>query len=246
MIKITKKQNIKVGLAQAVTFGFSQIVRIFFVFKKALLSLKNNTVNQFSFKAEQRQKSTAGFTLVELLVTLSIFVIVSGIVLFNQGKFNGSIVLTNLAYDVALGIREAQIFGVSGKVGQSDITKKPQYGVYFVAGSDSAVNTQFKLFSDLDNSYYYSANDQVLENIKITRGNYVSGLSYFDGDNNKWIALDNLSIVFRRPDPEAYFYKSDGTKISTNQVKILLSPQIDPASVRSVIVTKIGLIYVNN
>src|SRR3989338_6906440 len=54
-----------------------------------------------------------GFTLVELLVTLSLFVVLTTIVLFSQQKFNGSILLTNLAYDVALTIRQAQTFGVN-------------------------------------------------------------------------------------------------------------------------------------
>ena len=42
-----------------------------------------------------------GFTLVELLVTIVIFVIITGVVLINSNKFDNTILLDNLGYDVA-------------------------------------------------------------------------------------------------------------------------------------------------
>ena len=52
-----------------------------------------------------------GFTLVELLVTIVIFVIITGVVLVNSNKFDSSVLLHNFTYDVALTIKQAQTYG---------------------------------------------------------------------------------------------------------------------------------------
>ena len=56
-----------------------------------------------------------GFTLIELLVCITIFVIMTALLLFKYGNFNQSVLLTNLAYDTALTIRTAQNYGLSVK-----------------------------------------------------------------------------------------------------------------------------------
>src|SRR3989344_9303934 len=52
-----------------------------------------------------------GFTLIELLVVTGILVLISGLVLANNTRFGGAILLKNLAYDVGLSIREVQVYG---------------------------------------------------------------------------------------------------------------------------------------
>ena len=62
------------------------------------------------FKLLKKQKINnhkSGFTLVELLVTITIFVILTGVVLVNSNSFDNSVLLNNFAYDVALTIKEA-------------------------------------------------------------------------------------------------------------------------------------------
>lgn len=54
------------------------------------------------------KNKTKGFSLLELLVVISIFTIITTIALFNQGQLNSNVLLTNLAYDVALTVREVQ------------------------------------------------------------------------------------------------------------------------------------------
>jgi prepilin-type N-terminal cleavage/methylation domain-containing protein len=56
------------------------------------------------FKINLKNK---GFTLVELMVTVGIFTIISGLLLARYSNFNQGIILTNLAYDIALTIRSA-------------------------------------------------------------------------------------------------------------------------------------------
>jgi len=98
------------------------------------------------------KKGNKGFTLVELLVTITIFVMLTAVVLWNQAKFNSTILLTNLAYDTALTIRQAQTYGINIKsfTANGDTDFVP-YGVHFetTAGNDKS----FILFADRDNVF---------------------------------------------------------------------------------------------
>lgn len=94
-------------------------------------------------------KKQNGFTLIEMILVLGIFGIITAVLVFNYGQFNSQILLTNTAYEVALQIREAQTFslGVQGIDGEFDT----KYGVYFNranggAGSDES----YIYFADLD------------------------------------------------------------------------------------------------
>ena len=54
-----------------------------------------------------------GFTLIELMVTLAIFTIMTSVIMANYPGFNNKIALEVLAQDIALSIRQAQVYGIS-------------------------------------------------------------------------------------------------------------------------------------
>ena len=206
-----------------------------------------------------------GFTLIELLVTISIFVIITGFVLFNQSAFNSSILLSNLAYDLALTIRQAQSFGVSGKyINVSTVGIKPIFGVHFEAG---AVNGRYLvLFSDIDNSRtlgprggsyngvissgtFCPNEPECLEKAAIKRGNIISGFCQANDDdtcvsNSDYATNTFLDISFKRPDPDATIVLNRGTLNPIDRVRIELTSTQDPTKGRAVIVNKLGQIYV--
>jgi prepilin-type N-terminal cleavage/methylation domain-containing protein len=109
----------------------------------------------------------AGFSLIELLVVVSIFFIITTIALFKQSKFSSDILITNTAYDVALAIRQAQVYGVGSKQSGSDTLedRRKSYGISF-SYRESDSDTKFIMFSespydDLGKSYrsLYDATD---------------------------------------------------------------------------------------
>lgn len=61
-----------------------------------------------------KKNNEQGFSLVEFIVVLVIFSIMSGTSLFNFNRYQDSIQTTNIAQDIALSIRQAQIYGLSG------------------------------------------------------------------------------------------------------------------------------------
>src|SRR3989344_8294101 len=87
-----------------------------------------------SFGPEVGSKlESAGFTLIELLVVTAIIVVVSGVVLANQNRFGGQVLLQNFAYDVALSIRQAQVYGLAvARAGSGGTaTFGTSYGIHF-------------------------------------------------------------------------------------------------------------------
>ncbi len=115
---------------------------------------------------------SGGFTIVELLVTTTIFVLITSISLVKNAEFNSSISITNLAYEVALQIREAQSYGVSVKefgvgTGNFDVA----YGVYFI----DSVNDSFIFFADENkNEKYNASNGEFIDQLSTIGGNEIS------------------------------------------------------------------------
>ena len=149
-----------------------------------------------------------GMTYVELIVVLSIFSIMTSIILFNYGKFQTNVDVKILANDIASKIIEAQKSSISGQLNlNASLSWKPSYGIYFDTSSSN--NKNFVYFADLaqDNAYDLSScggGGECLDNINITKGNYISRIDSYSGSTPTPIT-NPLSITFKRPDSSAIF-----------------------------------------
>jgi prepilin-type N-terminal cleavage/methylation domain-containing protein len=151
-----------------------------------------------------------GFTLVELLVVISIFVFMTGFLLAKYGTFSNDTILTNLAYDIALNIRQAQSYGLNVKSRGRDVSEfNYPYGVNFQEGTSaqctrSVCNTRFIFFADLNNDGDYDTGEEI-STTYIKNGSFISEVctgtdtscASPSGSNSK------LDITFKRPDPNA-------------------------------------------
>ena len=163
----------------------------------------------YHFKNKNNTKK--GFTLLELLVVSSIFTVVTSLVLVKFSLFNNTILTTNLAYDIALSIRQAQTFGlnVKGFGSGTSVVFDTGYGVHFA----SASNNSYILFADLNKNKKYSSNE-LIESFSIKGGHIiekfcasVSGSSQICSD--EFGGPDDLDVVFTRPDPDAVIKSYD-------------------------------------
>ena len=150
-----------------------------------------------------------GFTILELLVVSAIFVTITTITLIKFSLFNNVILTTNLAYDIALTIRQAQTFGlnVRGFDPGGGTEFNIGYGVHF---EDSA-NNSYILFADLDKNMKYDPDKPELvelftmgggHTIKRFCGMELSNVESCTDDSSS--PINNLDIVFIRPNPEAF------------------------------------------
>src|SRR3989338_10641247 len=93
-----------------------------------------------------RSKSDKGFTLMELLVVMGIIVIISSLILASNTRFGGRVILQNLAYDIALSIRQAQVYGISVRQFGGTFSG---YGMHFVLSGPGVNTTTYVLFADI-------------------------------------------------------------------------------------------------
>jgi prepilin-type N-terminal cleavage/methylation domain-containing protein len=189
-----------------------------------------------------------GFTLVEMLSVLAIFSILTSVVVFNYNKFRSDTILTNMAYEVALSIREAQIYGVSARQSAS-IDYKVPYGIFIPKDSE-----QYYLFADTGNetddtpdgkfSGTNCANpgqDTCVTTYSLQRGMKISDVQYSQDTNCQY--TDDMSIVFKRPNPEPIFNNSGGT---TNIIKTLITIEAPDGAQRHVWIYNNGQVDVIN
>lgn len=188
----------------------------------------------------------AGFTLIELLVVCAIMIIVTSIILANNNQYGGQVLLQNFAYDVALSVRQAQVYGISvERFGSgSGSTFAAGYGMHF----DSSLPTQYNLFADLDGTGIYDtskAEDVSPSPYAINRGYKISDLCYTPSGSGSETCYSSgggtpktIDILFERPEPDAYIaingaqcYGAVAPQCESSARIVLQSPRGDTMSV---------------
>lgn len=96
-------------------------------------------------------KNQRGFTLVEMIVVIAIFGIVTVVVLANLPVFRDRTSLDLVAQEVAIHLRGAQVFGAGGRVGAT--AERPTYGLHFEQVEGGQI--VFHLFRDIPDSNGY-------------------------------------------------------------------------------------------
>lgn len=176
------------------------------------------------------RKQHRGFTLIELIVVVGILVVISSIILANYSKFGGQVLLRNLAYDIALSVREAQVYGISAR---------SFLGAQFAAGHGVYVdlaegNTFFFIYTDVDNNAFFtSAATEWVETFSIGRGYTIDRLCIPSGPSSETCTATKLDMLFKRPEPDAIIRASTGGSFNQyDRARIVVaSPQGDKLSV---------------
>ena len=167
-----------------------------------------------------------GFTIVELMVVVTIMVIMTTVVLFNYNKFNESMLLSNFAYDMSLTIRQAQTYGVAvleapsatgSTLNHSNFTYP--YGVHleptpvnsFILFVDNPTNPAYKgMYVSADAAF------ERLQSYKFQRGIKIKDICVNDLSGTTQCGLTGLDITFLRPDPDARIIATGGTASCTS------------------------------
>ncbi|MBI5470053.1 prepilin-type N-terminal cleavage/methylation domain-containing protein [Candidatus Kaiserbacteria bacterium] len=189
-----------------------------------------------------RSSYSAGFTLIELLVICAILVVVSGVILANNTAFGGAVLLESMAYDMALSMREAQVYGVSVARFGSGIYSAG-YGMHFDTGSPAT----YVLFADAVNANGLYDQGEIVSSTDFQRGYRVVSLCATQTDATEVCGYTRLDVSFLRPEPDAWI-SADGSSciLLSSACKegariVLQSPRGDQTSV---VVEANGQIYV--
>lgn len=149
-----------------------------------------------------------GFSLVELLVVISIVVTITTVVLVEYTNFNSQTLLNITAQEISATIRQAQYFGIAvrGETNDNINYEFPNYGIYVESVSSP---NQVILFADLDGTPGFdAANDFVVETYKVPQQYAISRLCIDeDGISGGELCsisdgLTEINILFKRPESE--------------------------------------------
>lgn len=166
-----------------------------------------------SYVMVNKRACTRGFTLIELVAVMGIFVVITSIVLVNNNQFGGKFLLENLAYDVALSVRTAQVYGTSVKRSDAGVFTNG-YGIHFDAASPSS----YVLFADaVANGLYDSSSGELVQSYSFQSGYTISSLCTTLGSaSTEACGSSALDIQFQRPEP--------GARISGNGISGVTNP----------------------
>jgi len=172
-----------------------------------------------SFKQKNK-----GFTLIEMLISVGIFTVMSGIILANYPEFRSRSALDNLTAQIAIVFREAQVYGISVRE-EGAANFSTGYGVHVdITGENKK---QLIIFADRNNDTIFDKNrDSVLETFNLTGGETISELcapSCVGGTGIRPMYPNSLTAVFVRPNPDAYFAINEIRNPSMSSISLKVS-----------------------
>lgn len=200
--------------------------------------------------------SVAGFTLMELLVSIAIVSVILTVVVLNQSTYTDGAALTNLADEISSTISQTQAYGIGVREfspGSSEFSAS--FGLTFsLLGSGS--NVAYLSFADRNGNKVYDGDwscpvggtSECREKVPIVHGNYIESLcAVMIPGPDLCIDVGRVDISFARPSTEAQilFFNNGGNLFNPAGQKgvriVLRSPN---GLTRSVVVYTTGQISV--
>jgi prepilin-type N-terminal cleavage/methylation domain-containing protein len=233
---------------------------------KILKKIKGETKTGLKFNHGQGQDFACGkkgFSLPELIIVIAIFAIITTMAMFDQARLNSNTLLTNMAYEIALSVREAQVYGIGVRDASFSTTAtgifSGQYGAHF----NIATPREVMVFGNASETYVPydpsgpGAQARVRYVFENQRGNFISAICVGNLEASTVRACETgqpeivnvAEVVFRRPVPAPNIYKkvlAGGTMISADagdRVYVVVHT-LDRANCRVVVVEPTGQIRV--
>jgi prepilin-type N-terminal cleavage/methylation domain-containing protein len=184
-----------------------------------------------------KSKKNKSFTLIEILVTLAIVVILSGLMFANYPKGGKQLALERASQTLSQDIRRAQEMAMSSvaESGACPGYKTTGYGIFFDESSPFTYII-FRNCNRTSNRYYESGIDQIKETINIESGIKICNLKQGSSDDSD----NKISILFEPPDPTTYIEGSS----SASDASIILCIQDDTSQQKTIKINIAGSVKI--
>lgn len=129
-----------------------------------------------------KKSRSSGFTIIEMVVMVSIVVVVSGVFIGGFPLFNQRTYVKKEAQRLALNLRSTQSNAILGKVANSIGTTPTYWGIH----ADIFNPTRYLIFADVNaNHQYNSGVDEVIKTVIFENGIKISGLASASGGESE-------------------------------------------------------------
>ncbi len=161
------------------------------------------------------QKTTSGFTLVEMIVTVAVFVTLSTTLLVSYSGMNKHLNVDSSAHQIGQWVRDAQVSAMSVRSAKNAAGTYSGFGIHF----DFAEKEKFIYFADINSNLRYDdggaacgavGNVECEREIFLTQGNKIYSLcgQVVGAISDARCIVPNgvssvIDIVFTRPEPDA-------------------------------------------
>lgn len=146
------------------------------------------------------------------MVVTAIFMMLSGVVLSTNARFGSLIVLQNLAHDMALSVRQAQVYGIAVRryeAANFDVS----YGIHFTLPEGGP--TIYELFADVNLNGAYDIGDAIINSTSLNPSYTITELCVRSNTGLEDCSVSTADVVFRRPEPDACI--GSGGAVTYNQ-----------------------------
>ncbi len=159
-------------------------------------------------------KKNSGFSLIELMVSISIMTILMSVVLYGHAVFVDQASLSSASQDLTISMREAQIYGLNTRessVGSGNFSDA--YGIYFNPYYNPS---NYYIFTDTNSNNLYDAGDgcgsvttECISEATLKNGVYIDDVCYQVEGVDVCSGVIAEHVTFKRPDPDAKIYYTD-------------------------------------
>lgn len=149
-----------------------------------------------------------GFTLMELMVVISIFVIISSIILADYPGFSQRVALERTAQEIALSMREAETRALAVRETVEGSGLFPGFGVHF----NSATPQEYILFADINSDNVFQTPEEI-DHFFIEKSPEIVAVCVNVETNPPGdCTMSWVDIVYLRPDPTITITTNLGTR----------------------------------
>ncbi len=210
-----------------------------------------------------------GFTLLEMVIVTAIIMVITALVLASYPSLGSRFSLARLAREIALSIRQAQVYGLAVREFPLRQEIYPPYGIYIRPRANA--ENAFIIFGDYCNpsncdspEQYYGSGDgfynvtvgdcgsdttECLERLLIKKEAFIEDVCVSaSGQESCWKdgSLEELHVVFNRPDPEAIIRKVPNDGLTYNSARIIIGSVRAPDRKKTIRVWVTGQISVQD
>ena len=191
-----------------------------------------------------------GFTLMELLVSITIVSVILSVIIKNQSTYTDGIALTLAADEISLAISQAQAYGIGVRELSPGSNKFSfSYGLSFnilnIPDPGHSQKKSYLFFADQDSNGFYNGDStcpvggasECLEKFSISQGNYIYSMCFMTTYGGEDCRVGRVDISFLRPKVETQFVflDLDGSTLNPSDLKgvriVLKSPKGAPMSI---------------